>query len=103
MAISEADLAEVMSYEGRVPDNPSLAVLETVEEVLAFAVAQVRAEEWDESEEDVAELIVRGAGLNPDKVRRVERNLRRLGYAKVCDRLRVVAGRRRHDLVPLSS
>jgi hypothetical protein len=103
MAVSKADFDLVMSYEGKVPDNPSLACLETVEEVIAFAVAQVRAEQWDEPEEDVAELIVRGVGLNPDKVRRVERNLRRLGYRLVADRLHAVAGRRKHELLPLSS
>jgi hypothetical protein len=102
MAVSRADLDQVLALEGSVPVNPSLAVLETVEEVVAFAVAQVRAEQWDEPEEDIAELIVRGAGLNPDKVRRVERNLRRLGYRLVADRLRAVAGRRKHDLAPLS-
>jgi hypothetical protein len=101
MTVSRADLAEVMSYEGRVPDNPSLAVLATTEEVIAFAVAQIRAEQWDMSEEDAAELIIRGANLPPDRVRQIERTLRRLGYIRVCDRLRELAGRRKYELTPL--
>jgi hypothetical protein len=103
MTVTEGDLAEVMRHEGSVPDNPALACLGTVGEILAYAVAVVRAEKWDEAEEDIAELIVRGTGLSPDKVRKLERELRPLGYIKVCDRLREIAGRRKHELVPLSS
>jgi hypothetical protein len=103
MAVSRADFDQVMALKGSVPDNPSLACLQTIEELIAFAVAQVRAEGWSEPEEDVAELLVRGIGLSPDRVRKLERALRPLGYIKVCDRLRQLAGRRKHELVPLSS
>jgi hypothetical protein len=101
MAVSRADLDQVMSFEGKVPDDPSLAVLR--EECIGCAIAEARAEEWETSEPDIAELIVRGAGLTPDRVRKVESTLRRLGYRLVADRLRHIAGRRRHDLAPLSS
>jgi len=103
MPISKADLAEVLSHEGRVAGDASLAVLQTAEEVIGFAIAEARAEQWDMSEPDLAELIVRGADLKPDRVRSISRTFRRLGYIPVADRLRHIAGRRKHELTPLSS
>jgi hypothetical protein len=105
MAVSRADFDRIMALAGSdAPSvDPSLAALRTLEELVAFTIAQVRAERWGEPEEDTVELLVRTIGLPPDRVRKLERELRPLGYTRVCDRLREIAGRRKHELVPLSS
>jgi hypothetical protein len=52
-----------------------------------------------EDEADWIETFVRLQGMTPSEVRKHERVLRSLGYAKVCDRLREIAGRRKGSLV----
>lgn len=102
MAVNQSDLDRLHALEGSVPDNDSsLACLQTGAEVVAFLIAQTRAEPDGGDECDLVELLVRSVGLTPNQVRRLERELRPLGYGKVCDRLRAVAGRRKHELAPL--
>jgi hypothetical protein len=104
MAVSQSDLDRLHALEGSVPDNgSSLACLQTGAEVVAFLIAQTRAEPDGADECDVAELLVRSVGLKPDDVRKLERQLRPLGYVAVSDRLKALAGRRKHALRPLGS
>jgi hypothetical protein len=76
-----------------------LSVLETVDEVLAYVVADARAAGDDEA--DAVEMTVRHAGMTAPEVRQVAATLRRLGYRTAADRLFAVAGRRQHGLKPL--
>jgi hypothetical protein len=101
MAVTKADLDRVHELEGSVPDDASLACLATVAEVVAFLVAQARAEPESGDEADLVELTVRSVGFTPDEVRALERELRPLGYGAVSDRLAQIAGRRHRTLRPL--
>jgi hypothetical protein len=101
MAVTKADLDRVFALEASVPDDSSLSCFRSTAEVLAFSIAQARAEPDSGDECDVVELIVRSAGLPPTEMRELERELRPLGYDRVCDRLRSVAGKRKHGLKPL--
>jgi hypothetical protein len=77
MAVRAADIADVRRMAA-MADASDLSVLESIEEVIAFTVAQARAAGDDEC--DAAELLVRVAELPPAAVRRAEGILRRLGY-----------------------
>jgi hypothetical protein len=100
MAIDIAADLERLRSMADVEPSDDLQPLTSPEAVLAFYAAFARAENLDEG--DVAELLVRGAGMSPAAVRASERTLRRLGYGKVADRLMWLAGRRKHDLRPLT-
>jgi hypothetical protein len=101
MTVTKADLDRVHELEASVPDDASLACLGTVAEVMAFSIAQARADPDSGDEADICELIVRSVGMTPNEVRDIERTLRRLGYVRVCDRLHEIAGRRTRELKPL--
>jgi hypothetical protein len=102
MPVSAADIAEVRRMAAMLPDHNAtdLSALETTEEVIGFVAAAARAEGEDEA--DLCEILVRVAELPPAAVRRAERVLRPLGYTAVANRLRKIAGRRKHTLAPLS-
>jgi hypothetical protein len=104
MPVNQSDLDRLHALEGSVPDDPTLSCLQTGAEVVAFLIAQSRAEHDDCDEADLVELLVRAVrpGLSPNQVRRLERELRPLGYVAVAARLKAVAGRRKHKLAPLA-
>jgi hypothetical protein len=83
------------------PDHDAIdmSALQSTEEIIGFVIASARAEGLDEV--DLVEVLVRAIDLSPDAVRRAERVLRPLGYIQVADRLRQIAGRRKHGLAPL--
>jgi hypothetical protein len=103
MAISAADIAELQRLAATTPDldGPELSALESVEEVVGWLIASARAEGTTD-EADIVEALARCAGLTPNAVRRLARDLAPLGYDKVVARLRQIAGRREHSLAPLS-
>jgi hypothetical protein len=41
------------------------------------------------------------SGVTPDEARSAADELRRLGFVEVADRLKLIAGRRKHSLAPL--
>jgi hypothetical protein len=83
-----AEGVEELRKLGEEPGD-SLPALETIPEILAYTVAMARAEGRDEC--DDVELLCRAAPLSRDEIRKAERVLRALGYAAVCDRLKVLA------------
>jgi hypothetical protein len=103
MALSSADVVEARR---RLADPPpdhhpvDMSALQSVEEVIAFSIACLRAE--GENEVELIELLVRAIDLDPKEVRRIEYVLRPLGYTSVSDMLRQIAGRRKNTLAPLS-
>jgi hypothetical protein len=102
MPVSADDIAELQRLAATVPDHelPDLSALESIEEVVGYAIASARAGGTTD-EADMVEAFVRGAGMTPDAVRGLARDLRPLGYDKVVARLRQIAGRRKRDLAPL--
>jgi hypothetical protein len=64
--------------------------------MIAYTVACARNHGDDE-----AELLVRVAEMSPVDVRQAELVLRPLGYLRVADMLRKIAGRRKNSLAPL--
>ena len=97
-----ADLAELRRLEQAAPDSGSdLSPLETIPAVFGFLIANARSEGSDDDGADQCELLARHAGMTASEVRTIAATLRRLGYAMAADRLRQIAGRRRHDLRPL--
>jgi hypothetical protein len=105
MTVSTTDMTELARLETLLPPDHDgaehMRVLETVEEVIAWVIADCRAS--GDSEVDAVEMLIRHAQLSASDVRDVERTLRKLGYRDVCDRLRDLAGRRRHGLKPLNA
>jgi hypothetical protein len=99
LAVDVAAELDALRSLADVEPSDDLQPLTTPEAVIGYFVAYARAEGLDEA--DLAELLVRGAGMSPAAVRASERTLRRLGYGLVSDRLREIAGRRKHDLRPL--
>jgi hypothetical protein len=100
--LTKADLDEFEHLAATTQvTGDELRELTTPEEVLAYAATAARS--LGGGEADLVELIIRSNQVHPDEVRRVERTLRRLGYVKVCDRLREIAGRRKHSLRPLAA
>ncbi len=67
--------------------------------MIAYTVACARNHGDDEV--DAAELLVRVAEMSPVDVRQAELVLRPLGYLRVADMLRRIAGRRKRGLAPL--
>ena|SRR6266702_96656 len=101
MSLSAAELDDVRKVLADLPsgDGPDLSALQSIEEVLGYMIAYARAEGRDEVE--WLELFIRLADLSPERVRRAERVLRRLGYTAATAMMRRIAGRRKHDLAPL--
>jgi hypothetical protein len=101
MTVSAADLLALRRLEETLPSYGAadLSVLETVDEGLAYVVADARATGDDEA--DAVEMTVRHAGMTAPEVRQVAATLKALGYTTAAERLKQVAGRRRRDLNPL--
>jgi hypothetical protein len=97
-----SDLAELQRMEAAAPEygGSDLSMLETVEEVYGWLIANARADRGDES--DTVELFARFSGATAPEVRTIAVTLKRLGYATAADRLYQIAGKRKHDLAPLS-
>jgi hypothetical protein len=57
--------------------------------------------EGNSSEADTVELFCRFSNTSAPEAREIAAVLGRLGYREAADRLKQVAGRRRHDLRPL--
>ena len=99
MAVEVADIARLKALDDTMPDTDELQPLKTVPQVFGYIIAYARSEGLDEDE--MTELLARGSDMTPDTVRHCARVLRPLGYARASDRLRRLAGRRRHNLAPL--
>ncbi|WMT78828.1 hypothetical protein [Bradyrhizobium sp. Ash2021] len=100
MAIDAGDLETLKALEATVPETDTLWPLTSIPQVLAYLATWARAEGI--AEDEVIELTARAADLGPAAARHAGAILGRLGYAKVADRLREIAGRRKHDLRPLA-
>jgi hypothetical protein len=74
--------------------------LQSIEQVIAFAFRRF-ADEDPASACDWTEMLVRSVGLDAPTVRTIEATLRRLGFIELADRLRLIAGKRKHHLRPL--
>jgi hypothetical protein len=98
MAVKAADVAKLRSMPD-THDVGDLAALQSIPEVIAYLATCARHEGADEA--DWAELLVRITDMATDDVRRVQAVLRPLGYSAVADRLRQIAGRRKHCRAPL--
>jgi hypothetical protein len=101
MPVDAADVEQLRSMIGTLPDHNAadLSALESTEEVLGYVIAVSRSEGWDEV--DMTELVLRAGEFSPHDIRRAERVLRPLGYVRVADMMRRIAGRRKHSLAPL--
>jgi hypothetical protein len=99
MSVS-SDLAELAKMPPLSPDRDTgLAALPTLASLFAYLITCARAE--DRSEADDCEVFARFTQLTPDEVRECAGTLKALGYVVAADRLKSIAGRRRHDLKPL--
>jgi hypothetical protein len=101
MSVDAATLTELRRLEATMsPDADSgLQALGTVEAVYGWLITLARQNGDDEG--DMCELLASHSGAPPSEVRAIASVLRRLGYVVASDRLRQIAGRRRHDLRPL--
>jgi hypothetical protein len=103
MSVKPSDMAELNRLEKLMPPDRNsaehLAVIETVDELFGFMVADARAAGDDEA--DACEMLARHAGMTPDEVRGVAVTLKALGYTEASSRLIEIAGRRRGGLRPL--
>ena len=95
-----SDLAELEKMSPLPPDgDTSLAALTTIPSLFAYMITCARSEDRDEA--DDCEVFARFTQLTPDEVRECAGTLKALGYVVAADRLKQIAGRRRHDLRPL--
>jgi hypothetical protein len=96
-----SDLAELQRMAAVSPpeSDGSLSALETIPALFAYIATCARGSDRDEA--DDVEVLARLAQLTPDEVRECAGTLRALGYVVAADRLKQIAGRRRHDLRPL--
>jgi hypothetical protein len=101
MAVNPPDLDELRRLEMTASEygGTDLSSLETLEELIAWLIADARAS--GDSEVDAVELLIRYSGTTAPEVRSAERVLRRLGYIAVADMMRRIAGRRLTHLKPL--
>jgi hypothetical protein len=97
----KSDLAELQRMEAAAPEygGSDLSMLETIEELYGWLIANARADHGDEG--DTVETFARFSGATAPEVRNIAATLRRLGYRTAADRLKQIAGQRRHDLAPL--
>jgi hypothetical protein len=99
MAVSARDLKELKRMEAAAPESESgLEALETIPAVYAWLITCARQDGDDEG--DTAELFARFDDATAPEARAIAATLRRLGYLAAADRLREIAGRRKH-LKPL--
>jgi|SRR5580704_12842424 hypothetical protein len=101
MPVSLADMAEIERLDAVVPESDDLQPLQSVAEVLAYTATAARLAGDDEA--DAAEMVVRAASVPPDTVRRSAAILQAMGFTVVAERLRMIAGKRKHKLKPLGS
>jgi hypothetical protein len=105
MAVSVADVAEALKHietAGEV-DASRLAGLQNIAQVLGFLYREAKADTDDvEAACDSVELVVRSIPLTPAEVRKAGHTLRKLAFTSLADRLKLIAGRRKHDLRPLA-
>jgi hypothetical protein len=101
MPVDAATLTELLRLEATIaPDSGSdLSALESTAEVIAWLITCARQDGDDEG--DTVELFARHSGATATEVRDIAATLRKLGYVVAADRLKLIAGRRRHDLRPL--
>ena len=100
MAVSARDLEELKRMEAAAPESESgLEALETIPAVYAYLATCARQDGDDEG--DAVELLARFDEATAPEARAIAATLRRLGYVVAADRLREIAGRRRHGLAPL--
>src|SRR5438309_4150132 len=102
MSVDAETVEQLRSMAAALPGDAGgdLTPLESIPEVVGYVIACARQEGRDELQD--VELVVRGAEISPADLRRAEAVLRPLGYVAVADRLRQIAGRRKHTLRPLS-
>jgi hypothetical protein len=88
--------------EATAPEHggTDLSMLETVEELYGWLIACARSE-GNSSEADTVELFCRFSNTSAPEAREIAAVLGRLGYTEAATRLREIAGRRKHDLMPL--
>jgi hypothetical protein len=92
MVVTADDVAEFCRRADEHQWDGSLAMLESIAEILAYTVAVARAEGADEVDQcDQIELLVRSIPLSQAEITKAEWTLRALGYVAVCDRLRQIA------------
>jgi predicted alpha/beta hydrolase len=101
MTVTAADMAELARLDAVVPQNDDLAPLTDVPQVLAFIATAARQAGDDEA--DAAEMTVRAANVPPGTVRRSAAILAAMGFTVVAERLREIAGSRKHSLRSLGS
>jgi hypothetical protein len=95
-----ADLDELRRLEAAAPKfDSNLSALQTAEKLYAWLIANARADGNDES--DVVEIFSRFSDATAPEVRAIASTLLRLGYTAAATRLREIAGRRKHDLLPI--
>ena len=101
MIFSAADLAALLARPTPVLDdgNDWSALSGNTPGLLAYIATTCRDRGYAD-EADGVEQIVRAVGFRPDQVRRYAKELRALGFVRVADRLREIAGRRRNTLKP---
>jgi hypothetical protein len=88
MAVSLAQLDELRSMEAAAPEygGSDLSMLETIEELYGWLIANARAEGDDEG--DTVETFARFSGATAPEARRVATTLMALGYTTAAERLR---------------
>jgi hypothetical protein len=103
MTVSATDMAELARLEALMPPDRDgaehLNVIETVDELFGFVIADARSAGDDEC--DAVEMLARHSDMSPDEVRSVATTLKALGYRTAATRLAEITGRRKHDLRPL--
>jgi hypothetical protein len=104
MTVKASDIDELRRLEALMPPDREgakhLSVIETMDELFGFVITDARMTGDDEA--DTAETLARLAELSPREVRRIAVTLRALGYIAAADRLREIAGQRKHSLRPLA-
>jgi hypothetical protein len=100
MTVTAADMVEIARLDAVVPESDDLAPLTDIPQILAFVATAARQAGDDEA--DAAEMTVRAADVPPDTVRRSAAILAAMGFHLVAERLREIAGRRKHSLRPLA-
>ena len=97
-----SDLLELRRMEAASsPESDgSLAALETIPAIYAFLATAARSE-GNSSEADTVELFARFSNTSAPEAREIAAVLARLGYTEASARLRMIAGKRKHDLRPL--
>jgi hypothetical protein len=93
MPVDAADVEELRRVAAERNDLGTCQPLDSIPEILAYAVAVARAENLDEA--DAVEMLARAARLSRDDLLGAHQVLAPLGYGKVCARLKQLARRKR--------